>query len=203
MIGHRGPRIQELMEELQEGLRQVFSTDRPVFVAASSATGLMEAAIRNGARGRVLSLVNGAFSVRFAEIARACGCEVDEIMVPLGGHHEEQKLHEHLRRRHYDAVTVVHSETSTGALNPLAELAPVVAEHPDTLLLVDAVTSAGGTAVRTDAWRLDFVLTGSQKALALPPGLAFGVASEAMMRRSTGLSDKGIYFDLQAFASNM
>jgi len=203
MIGHRGPRIQELMEELQQGLRPVFSTERPVFVSASSATGLMEGAIRNGGGPRVLSLVNGAFSGRFAEIARACGCEVDEILVPLGGHHDAHELHEHLRMRHYDAVTVVHSETSTGALNPLEELAPVVAEHAETLLLVDAVTSAGGTAVRADAWGLDFVLTGSQKALALPPGLAFGVASEAMMRRSASLSGKGVYFDLEAFASKM
>ncbi len=203
MIGHRGPRIVEIMEELQEGLKPIFSTHRPVFIATSSATGLMEAAVRNGAQGRVLSLVNGAFSQRFADIARACGLEVDEIAVPPGGHNEAEQLREHLKGHRYDAVTVVHSETSTGVLNPVGEIAGVVREQPETLLLVDAVTSAGGTEVRTDEWGLDFVLTGSQKALALPPGLSFGVASEAMMARSSSVRNKGLYFDLEAYASNL
>ncbi len=203
MIGHRGPRMEALMEELQEGLKPIFSTKRPVFIATSSATGLMEAAARNGAAGRVLSLVNGAFSERFAEIARACGREVDEIVVPPGDHNSPERLQAHLERYRYDAVTVVHSETSTGVLNPLAEIAAVVGEYPQTLLLVDAVTSAGGTEVLADEWGLDFVLTGSQKALALPPGLAFGVASEAMMQRSRAMQDTGVYFALEAYASRM
>jgi len=203
MIGHRGPGIQALMADLQEGLKRVFLTERPVFISSSSATGLMEAAVRNGASDRVLSLVNGAFSQRFAEIARACGMSVDELAVPWGGHHDPEQLHEALAAGSYDAVTVVHSETSTGALNDLPALSAVVAEHPGTLLLVDSVTGVGGAELRADAWGLDFVLTGSQKALALPPGLAFGVASEAMMARSAAARNKGVYFDLQAFASNL
>ncbi len=203
MIGHRGPAIQELMGEVQEGLKEVFGTERPVFVFTSSATGLMEAAVRNSASSRLLSLVNGAFSGRFAETARLCGIEVDEIAVPWGAHHDPDTLRYELMKRPYDAVTVVHSETSTGVLNPLKELAAVVAKQQDVLLLVDAVTSAGGTEVGTDARGLDFVFTGSQKALAVPPGLSFGVASERMMKRSAGLTDKGIYFDLMACAANL
>ena len=88
MIGHRGPAIVELMEDLQAGLKEVFLTERPVFVSSSSATGLMEAAVRNGASRRVLSLVNGAFSRRFADIARACGLDVDELSVPWGQAHD-------------------------------------------------------------------------------------------------------------------
>lgn len=203
MIGHRGPGIQTLMEELQTGLADVFRTERPVFVSSSSATGLMEAAARNAGPGRVLALVNGAFSGRFATISRACGLEIDEWAVPWGGHHDPDALADRLARSGYDAVTVVHSETSTGALNDLQALAGVVAEHPGTLLLVDSVTGIGGAEVRTDAWALDFVLTGSQKALALPPGLAFGVASAAMMERSRSAPAKGVYFDLEAFATNL
>ncbi|MCY4648452.1 MAG: alanine--glyoxylate aminotransferase family protein [Gammaproteobacteria bacterium] len=199
LIGHRGEPINALMREIQPGLREVFGTARPVLVSTSSATGLMEAAVRNGARERVLSLVNGAFSERFARIARACGFEVDHLEVPWGGVHDPDALRDRLRERRYDAVTMVHSETSTGALNPIAELARVAREFPDTLVLVDAVTSAGGAPVQADDRGLDFVLSGSQKAMALPPGLAFGVASERMMERSGSAARKGVYFDLVVF----
>jgi predicted phosphoserine aminotransferase len=203
MIGHRGPAIVELMEELQAGLQEVFVTDRPVLISSSSATGLMEAAVRNASSGRILSLVNGAFSGRFAKIARLCGIEVDEVPVEWGSHHDPQQLADALKGGTYDAVTVVHSETSTGALQDLAALSEVLADHPETLLLVDSVTGVGGAEMRADAWGLDFVLTGSQKALAVPPGLAFGVASEAMLERAATVPNRGMYFDLVAFADKM
>jgi aspartate aminotransferase-like enzyme len=203
MIGHRGPGIQALMEELQAGLKSVFVTRRPVLVSSSSATGLMEAAVRNGAKSRVLALVNGAFSQRFGNIARACGLEVDEVVVPWGEAHDPERVAERIAQQRYDAVTVVHSETSTGVLNDVRALRGVVAEHDDTFLLVDSVTGIGGAEMRTDDWELDFVLTGSQKALALPPGLAFAAASERMMERSASLEGKGVYFDLVAFGGSL
>lgn len=203
MFGHRDPPMKALMEELQDGLRDVFRTDRPVVVSTSSATGLMEAAIRNGVRDRVLCLVNGAFAERFAAIARACARDVDLLEVPWGAAHDPEEVRRLLRERRYDAVTVVHSETSTGVLQPLEELARVVGGHDGTLLLVDAVTAVGGAPVLTDAWGLDFVLTGSQKALALPPGLAFGVASESMIERAVTVPARGAYFDLVAFHENL
>lgn len=203
MIGHRGPGIQDLMGEIQDGLKAVFLTERPVFVSSSSATGFMEAAVRNGGGGRVLSLVNGAFSQRFADIARSCGLEVDELAVDWGEAHDPGQVAERLATRHYDAVTVVHSETSTGVLNDLPALAGAVRASDGTLLLVDSVTGVGGAEMRTDDWGLDFVLTGSQKAMALPPGLAFAVASDRMMARAATAPAKGTYFDLQAFAKNL
>ncbi|MCH2465041.1 MAG: alanine--glyoxylate aminotransferase family protein, partial [Gemmatimonadetes bacterium] len=84
MTGHRGPDVQAFIGELQTGLKDAFRTERPVFIASCSGTGLMEAAIRNGASTRVLSLVNGAFSKRFSDIARQCGLEVDEVSIPWG-----------------------------------------------------------------------------------------------------------------------
>lgn len=203
MFGHRGQAMKDLMRELQVGLKDLFQTERPVLVSTSSATGLMEAAVRNGVRGRMLALVNGAFSGRFAEIGTACGKEVDAFEVPWGQAHDPAEVDRRLSEGRYDAVTVVHSETSTGVLQPLEKLASIVARHDDVLLLVDSVTGLAGAPVLTDAWRLDFVLTGSQKALALPPGLALGVASPALLERAESISDRGVYFDLVSFQKNL
>jgi predicted phosphoserine aminotransferase len=199
MIGHRGAATEALLAEIAPGLRATFRTARPVIISSCSATGLMEAAIRNGVRNRVLCLVNGAFSQRFADIAVACGKEVSVAKVGGGQTFEADQVRDLLRESGADAVTLVHSESATGALNPLAEIAAAVRETGDVILLVDGVTSVGGSPVETDAWGLDFVLTGSQKALALPPGLAFAVASERLLERAKGLPARGIYLDLVAY----
>ncbi|MDQ6885845.1 MAG: alanine--glyoxylate aminotransferase family protein [Gemmatimonadota bacterium] len=199
MIGHRGAAMEGLVAELSAGLRYVFRTKRPVYISSSSATGLMEGAVRNGARARVLSLVNGAFSERFFRIARACGLEAEPLEVPLGQVHTPEMLEQALRGGRFDAVTVVHSETSTGALNPVADLARVAHDAGDVVLLVDSVSGIAGTPVESDGWNLDFVLTGSQKALALPPGLALGVAQESVLARAKQRTDRGIYFDFIEF----
>jgi aspartate aminotransferase-like enzyme len=104
-----------------------------------------------------------------------------------------------LRRTPVDAVTIVHSETSTGVLQDIEGIARAVREFDDVMFLVDAVTSMAGSPVECDAWGLDFALTGSQKALALPPGLAVGVASERMVERAKTLEARGLYFDLVSF----
>jgi len=197
MIGHRGSETERLLEACAGPLRAVFRTSRPVMIATCSATGLMEAAIRNGVRRKVLCLVNGAFSQRFADIAAACGTEAHVAKVELGRTFEPDQVRQLLKESGADAVTMVHSESATGALNPVAEIAAAARETgDDVMVLVDGVTSVGGSPVETDAWGLDFVLTGSQKALALPPGLAFGVASERMIERAKTIRGRGIYLDL-------
>jgi aspartate aminotransferase-like enzyme len=200
MISHRGSAMTEILQELQGGLETIFYTKRPVFISTSSATGLMEAAVRNGVRSKLLACVNGAFSKRFGEIASACGHQVDTYDVPWGAAHDPAELRKRLQKGGYDAVTMVHSETSTGVLNDIKALAAVVREFDDVLVLVDSVSGFGGAEIRPDDWGLDFLLTGSQKAFALPPGLAFGVASERMMARSAKAPAKGFYFDLVKFA---
>jgi aspartate aminotransferase-like enzyme len=200
VVGHRGRDMEELMTRVAPRLRELFRTRRPVYVSTSSATGLMEAAIRNCVPERVLSLVCGAFSERFFKIAVACGKETERLDVELGETNEPGHLVEALMRADYDAVTVVHSETSTGVLNPVAEIAAALRQTaPDTLLLVDCVTSLGATPVEVDAWGLDFALTGSQKGMALPPGLAFGVASQRAYELSTTTPGRGLYFSFEAF----
>ena len=201
MIGHRGKGMEQLIAGMMPGLQRIFRTARPVYICSSSATGLMEASIRNAGGARVLSLVNGAFSERFFKIAQSNGVQADALEVPLGQVHTPALLEEALRKQHYDAVTVVHSETSTGALNPIAALAEVAHKSGDTLLLVDSVTGVAGAPVETDAWKIDFVLTGSQKALALPPGLALGVANDRVLTRARAVGNRGIYFDLVEFES--
>jgi aspartate aminotransferase-like enzyme len=199
MIGHRGKDIEGLLAAVQPGLQAVFRTQRPVYIATSSATGLMEAAVRNGARKRVLSLVNGAFSERFYKISVACGLETDKLDAPLGQGFSADQLAAALKGKDYDAVTVVHSETATGALNPIEQLAKAAHAAGDVVLLVDSVSGMAGARVETDAWGLDYVLTGAQKAFAIPPGLAFCVASENVLERAKQKKDRGVYFDLIEF----
>ena len=206
VIGHRGSEMSRLLEACDPVLRALFRTSRPVWVSSSSATGMMEAGVRNGVRQRALSLVNGAFSKRFRDLVDDCGRSTATYQVPAGQCHDPYLVYAHLEEGGFDAVTVVHSETSTGVLNPLADIAEAVrraeAERgEEILLLVDGVTSVGGGLVEAEAWGLDFLLTGSQKAMALPPGLAFATASERTMARAATLPGRGHYFDLLEFDS--
>ncbi|HEX9705509.1 MAG TPA: aminotransferase class V-fold PLP-dependent enzyme [Gemmatimonadales bacterium] len=199
MIGHRSSAMEELLRGLAPGLGALCRTSRPVLIGTTSATGFMEMAVRNGVRRRALSVVNGAFSERFANLVVAAGRDCVRLDVSPGCAVEPDMLRDALRRTPVDAVTLVHSETSTGVLQDVAALAAVVREFDDVLVLVDAVTSLAGSPVEAEAWGLDFTLTGSQKALALPPGLALGVASTRMLERAKTLHGRGLYFDLVGF----
>ena len=198
MLPHRGAHFEALFARIQHGLRPVFRTARPVYVSSSSATGLMEAAIRCTPPGPILSIVNGAFSERFAHISNACERDTLSLTTPWGEVADLGQVETALRSRSFAAVTVVHSETSTGALTSLPPLVHM-AHRYGAALLVDSVTGLAGVPVETDDWDIDFVLTGSQKALALPPGLAFGVASERFIARAAQSPSRGLYFDLVEF----
>jgi aspartate aminotransferase-like enzyme len=195
-VGHRSPEFRAAYERVSAALQSVFRTSRPVLTATGSATLLMEAAVASTVGRRVLHLVNGAFAQRFQAIARSHGLDPDQVAVPMGQAIDPDTVRQALRRARYDAVTVVHSETSTGVLNPLADIARAVREESDALLLVDAVSSLGGVPVETDAWGLDVVLTAAQKALALPPGLAFAAVSERAAGRMAEVPRRGFYTDL-------
>ena len=195
MIPHRGSAFEQLFERLQHGLRPIFKTDRPVYVNSSSATGMMEAAIRCAPPGRLLCLVNGAFSERFAHIASMCGRDVDRYEVAWGQVHAIPQLEERLSMRKYTAMTVVHSETSTGGLNDVRAISDCAHRH-GIFCLIDSVSGVAGAELRFDEWKLDYVLTGSQKAFALPPGLSFAVASAAFVDQANGTLGRGVYFDL-------
>lgn len=195
MIPHRSKEFETLFAGVQVGLRGIFQTTRPVMITASSATGLMESALRCLPPGRVLCLVNGAFSRRFSAISEACGHQSDRYEIEWGQTHDPGRVHEILKGGKHSAVTVVHSETSTGARNPVREISDVAHAH-GARCLIDSVSGVGGIELRFDEWNLDFVLTGSQKALALPPGLAFAVASEDFITEAVRAPNRGVYFDL-------
>lgn len=195
MIGHRGADFETLFARIQPKLRQVFATQHRVYISTSSGTGLQEAAVRNCVRRRCLNLVNGAFSERWHQITLANGKEGVKLEVPWGHAIRPEQVEEALAQGGFDAVTVVHNETSTGVMNPLAEIAQVVKRHEDVLLLVDAVSSLGGVAIDCDGLGLDVLLTSSQKCLGLPPGLSFCAVSDRALERARTVPNRGYYFD--------
>jgi len=186
VMQHRDKAFEAMFARIEAGLRDVFLTARPVYVGATSATGFMEMAVRNTPEGKILCLVNGGFSERFAAVAESCNRAVERLIVPWG-----QKL----ATRAFAAVTVAHSETSTGVLTDVRAIAEV-AHRYGAIALVDSVSGAGGAELTVDGWGLDFVFTGSQKAFALPAGLAFAVASAEFVERAKKVPDRGFYFDV-------
>lgn len=195
VMGHRGKGFEAMFARIEAGLRDVFLTARPVYIGSASATGFMEMAIRNAPEGEILSLVNGGFSERFAKIAESCERRVERVVVPWGQSFDFDRVESALAARAFAAVTVAHSETSTGVITDVRTVASLAHRH-GSLALVDSVSGAGGAELIVDGWGLDFMLTGSQKALALPAGLAFAVASAEYVERAKGVRDRGFYFDV-------
>jgi predicted phosphoserine aminotransferase len=197
MIGHRSTAFAELFARLQTKLRMAFFTQNRVFVQGSSGTGLWEGASRNCIRDgrKALHLVGGVFSERWADVSRLNGKEVDVLEVAWGEAHTPEMVQAALQKEQYDAVCVVHNETSTGVTNPIREIGAVVRQYPDTLYLVDTVSGFLGIELRTDDWGIDVALTSSQKAFALPPGLAFAAVSDRVLERAEQVTNRGYYFD--------
>jgi predicted phosphoserine aminotransferase len=197
MIGHRSTAFADLFARLQTKLKQAFVTENRVFVQGSSGTGLWEGASRNCIRDgkKVLHLVGGAFSERWADVSKLNGKDVDVINVDWGKAHTPEMVEAALQKQTYDAVCIVHNETSTGVTNPVKDIAAVVRQYEDTLVLVDTVSGFLGIELLTDEWGIDVALTSSQKAFALPPGLAFASVSDRVLERARQVTNRGYYFD--------
>jgi predicted phosphoserine aminotransferase len=197
MIGHRSKAFEELFARLQDKLKQAFVTRNRVFISGSSGTGLWEGASRNCIRDgkKALHLTGGSFSERWAEVSQLNGKQVDIINVEWGQAHTADMVADALKKQHYDAVCVVHNETSTGVTNPIKAIGEIVREHDDTLLLVDTVSGFLGAELRVDEWGIDIALTSSQKAFALPPGVAFASISDRVLERAKQVENRGYYFD--------
>lgn len=197
MIGHRSTAFADLYARLQGKLKQAFFTQNRVFVLGSSGTGLWEGASRNCIRDgkKALHLVGGAFSERWAEISQLNGKQIDVIAVDWGKVHTPEMVADALKKETYDAVCVVHNETSTGVTNPIQAIGDVVRQYPETLFLVDTVSGFLGIELLTDDWGIDMALTSSQKAFALPPGLAFAAISDRVLERAKQVTHRGYYFD--------
>ena len=205
MIGHRSAEFKELFASIVVNLKPLFQTSQDVFVATCSGTGLMQAALENCVPRRVLVTTCGAFSERWAAIAESLGLEVDRISAEWGQAIDPEELADHLasRRVPYDAVTLTHNETSTGVTNDVAALARAVRDSsPETLILVDAVSSLGGIPVKFDEWGLDVCFASVQKGIALPPGITVFAVSKNAMTRALKHPYRGTYFDFLVYKKN-
>ena len=197
MLPHRSKDFEAIFQRSEAKAKDLFYTNTRIFQAASSGSGMQEAGIRNFVQESVLSCINGSFAQRWYDVAVANGKQADKLEVEMGEAITPDLLRDALKKKHYEAVTIVHNETSTGVENPLADLVKVCQEtSPDTLILVDAVSSLGGVKIEFDALGLDFLLTSSQKCLALPPGLSLAAASDRAMKKAESVTNRGWYFDL-------
>ena len=202
MIGHRGGDFKALYASMQPRLQTLFGTRQPVFLSTSSAWGVMEGAIRNLVQKRVLNCMCGAFSDKWLDVSQRCGKQADGLRVEWGQPITPALLDEKLATGQYDVVTIIHNETSTGVMSPLSDLAAVLRRYPEVISVVDTVSSFSAVPIAMDELGIDVLLTGSQKALALPPGLAVFACSERAFERAAQAPDRGYYFDLLEFKKN-
>lgn len=194
MIGHRDKEFSNLLESCVSRLKRLMSTENNVFVSTSSSTGLMEAAVRNCVKDKCLNIGNGAFGDRWHEITKANGKSADFLQLDWGTAVTPELVDEKLSQGDYDAVTLVHNETSTGVTSPLYEISKVVRNY-DVSFLVDTVSSMAGIRIDVDKLGIDVCLFGTQKALALPPGLAVCSISEKALEKAKSVDNRGYYFD--------
>jgi aspartate aminotransferase-like enzyme len=200
MINHRGSEFANLLKTNTDLLKKVFKTENDVLILTASGTGGMEAAVANffSQGDEVLVGVCGVFGERFAKICKAYGLNVKTIVTEPGKGIEPEVLEKALKENpNVKAVFLTHNETSTGVTNNLKELAPIVKENPERLLIVDAVSSLGAIDLPTDELKIDVVVTASQKALETPPGLAMVSVSELAWKFNEKANLPRFYFDLR------
>lgn len=200
------PECIDLIRNIEPKLKKVFMTEQTVLIAASSGTGLWEAAVRNCTDKKVLNCINGAFSQRWHEVTVANGKDHAVIEAEWGQPILPEMVAEALAQDEFDAITIVHNETSVGVLNPIKEIAEVVRQAPNgenIMILVDSVSGLSGSRLEFDAWDLDVALTSSQKAFALPAGLAFCAVSDRAMAKAKTVENRGYYFDFLTLAKYM
>ncbi len=205
MVGHRSQAFTAEVLGLGPKLQSLFRTKAFALFENATATALMEASIRNLVRESVLHLTNGAFSERWAKISESCGRKADTLAVEWGQPITPDQLRQKLKNAPaYEAVTITHCETSTGTLNPLRELVAVVREmRPEALVLVDVVTSLAGAELEIDAWGIDCAFAGTQKCLALPPGLCVYSVSERAMAKAKTVPGRGWLLDFARAADGL
>ena len=202
MIGHRGQGFKDLYAKIQPQLQQLLSTRQLVYLSTSSAWGVMEGAVRNLVRKRVLNCMCGAFSDKWLDVSKRCGKEADALQVPWGSPIRPEQVEAKLATGQFDALTLIHNETSTGVMSPLYEIAALKKKFPDVMFIVDAVSSMSAVKMEFDALGIDVLLAGTQKAFAMPPGLAVFVCSPAALAKAATAPDRGYYFDFVEFQKN-
>lgn len=202
MIGHRMKEYAEIHGRIKTGLKKLLFTDERVFLATSSAFGIMEGAIRNLVKGRCANFCNGAFSDKWHDVTKRCGKEADAFTVEWGQPITPELVDQALATGKYDTITLIHNETSTGVMSPLPEICAVLRRYPEVVSIIDTVSSMSAVRIPLDELGIDCCIFGVQKAFALPPGLAVFTASEKALARAATVEGRGYYFDFLEFVTN-
>ncbi len=194
MITHRSSDYKKLHHSVVERLKELLRTENDIFLIPASSTGAMEAGVRSAVSRNILHLTCGSFAERWVEISRSNGKTATVVSTEWGKAIVPELIGS--AADGVEAVAVTHNESSTGVMNPLESIAAHLRKTPDVLLMVDAVTSAFGNIIDMKSVKPDLLLFGTQKALALPPGMAIAVVSERLLERAKGVEDRGRYLDL-------
>ncbi|MBL0104269.1 MAG: alanine--glyoxylate aminotransferase family protein [Bacteroidetes bacterium] len=196
MIGHRTPEASELQKNISMKMRELmFTESNKIVLSTSSGTGLMEGAIRSATQKRAIVFSVGAFGKRWHELAVLNGIEADLHEEESGQPTMPETVDRYLKTGKYDTVTITHNETSTGIMNPIEAIADVIRKYPKVVWLVDCVSSLGGSKIEVDRLGIDVCITSSQKALALPPGMAIASVSAKAEERFQKNGHRGYYLD--------
>ena len=206
MVNHRGPEFAVLQNGIIERLKKSYKTENDVLIVTAAGTGGLESAIVSflSPGDKVLGITIGAFGDRFAKIATAYGADLTKLAFEWGKAAEPAKVREALQAGGpWKAVLMTQNETSTAVTNPIAKLAAVVKEvAPDALVIVDAISGLGAVPFETDGWKLDVVVSGSQKAWMVGPGLSFVSVSPRAWEAAAVAKMPKFYFDLAAHKSS-
>lgn len=202
MIGHRGQAFKDLYAKIQPQLQQLLYTERLVYLSTSSAWGIMEGSIRNLVSKKLLCCMKGAFSDKWLNVAERCGIPAEGLKADWGSPIRAEQIDEKLATGEFDALTLVHNETSTGVMSPLEEIAELKKKYPEVMFIVDSVSSMTAVPLKFDELGIDVLLAGTQKAFAMPPGFAVFVVSQAAMERASTVNTRGYYFDFLEFQKN-
>jgi aspartate aminotransferase-like enzyme len=206
MVHHRAPAYEEILREVREGLKYLFLTRSEVLILASSGTGAMEGSVTNSlcAGDKALVVAGGKFGERWAQICLAYGVKARVLSVEWGQAVDPRQIGRALEQDpSIRAVFIQATETSTGVLHPVKEIAAIVSPRPETILVVDAISHLGAVELPMDEWKLDVVVAGSQKALMLPPGLAFAALSDKAWKFAERSTLPRFYFDFRKELKNL
>jgi aspartate aminotransferase-like enzyme len=202
MIGHRSTDFVALYNSIQPEMQALAYTKDPVYLSTSSAWGVMEGSLRNVVKKKVLNCMNGAFSDKWNDVALRCGKQATALKFDWGQPVDPEAVRKELATGAYDALTLIHNETSCGCMSDLAAIMKVVREFPDVIAIVDTVSSLSALPIKKDELGIDVLVSGSQKAFALPPGLSFLSVSKKALDRAATMPDRGYYFDYVEFQKN-
>jgi len=200
MIHHRTPEFDQILKRVLSGIKTVFQTEQEVFLLTATGSGGMEALLVNvlSPKDKVIAIISGKFGERWADMAKTFGAEVITVQVPWGEAVSVSEVEELLKKNpDTRAVLCQACETSTAVAHPIQELAAVIKKYPDTLFLVDAITALGAYPLPMDAWGIDGLVAGSQKAFMLPTGMSFVSFSKKAWRFIPTAQFPRYYFDIR------